>query len=102
MDGSFEDLEMVLGGAAHRLRISSRFLESPEGERLGRVLFFKEISHEPLRRKFEELVVGLSQPDGALREEVNGALTELANLGEPGMYIESSRSIGASKGGLRN
>jgi CheY-like chemotaxis protein len=82
MDGSFEDLEMIVGGAAHRLRVSSRFLESQEGERLGRVLFFKEISHEPLRRKFEELVVALSQPEGELREAFNRALDELAKLGE--------------------
>jgi hypothetical protein len=82
MGGSFEDLEMMIAGAPHQLRISSRFLESPDGEHLGRVLFFKEISHEPLRRKFEELVVALSQPDGELRERFSGALAELAKLGE--------------------
>jgi CheY-like chemotaxis protein len=82
MDGSFEDLEMMVAGAAHRLRISSRFLESQDGERLGRVLFFKEISHEPLRRRFEELVVALSHPDGKPREEFTRALDELSKLGE--------------------
>ena len=82
MDGSFEDLEMMVAGAAHRLRISSRFLESQGGERLGRVLFFKEISHEPLRRRFEELVVALSQPNGEPREEFARALDELSKLGE--------------------
>ena len=82
MDGSFEDLEMTVADAAHRLRISSQFLESQDGERLGRVLFFKEISHEPLRRRFEELVVALSQPEGDLREKFGVALDELTKLGE--------------------
>lgn len=80
--GSFEDLEVMVAGAAHRLRVSSRALESRDGRRLGRVLFFKEISHEPLRRRFEELVVALSQPEGELRGEFSRALDELSRLGQ--------------------
>jgi CheY-like chemotaxis protein len=100
MDGSFEDLEMMVDDAPHRLRISSRFLESPGGDRLGRVLFFKEVSHEPVRRRFEELVVALSQSEGELREEIGIALDELERIGEqvassgitsPSMSILSER-----------
>jgi CheY-like chemotaxis protein len=100
MDGSFEDLEMMVDDAPHRLRISSRFLESPGGDRLGRVLFFKEVSHEPVRRRFEELVVALSQSEGELREEIGIALDELEKIGEqvassgitsPSMSILSER-----------
>ncbi len=79
-DGSFEDLEVRIDGTAHQLRVSSSALESRGGERLGRVLLCKEISHEPLRRRFEEMVVALSQSDGELRNQFNGALDELSKL----------------------
>jgi CheY-like chemotaxis protein len=78
--GSFEDLEVMVGSAAHRLRISARGLKGRGGESLGRVLLFKEISHEPLRRKFEELVVGVSQLEGELRAALDVALAELSKL----------------------
>ncbi|MFT5441553.1 MAG: CheY-like chemotaxis protein [Myxococcota bacterium] len=78
--GSFEDLEVMIAGAAHRLRISSQVLENSNDERLGRVLFVKEISHEPLRRSFEESVVALSQQEGELRGEMSRLLDDLAKL----------------------
>lgn len=78
--GSFEDLEVMGANGAHRLRISSRGLEGRGAERLGRVLLFKEISHEPLRRRFEELVVSLAQLEGDVRGEFDGALSELSQL----------------------
>ena len=40
---------------SHRFRITSRPL-SANGEALGRVVLFREISHEPLRRRFDDLV----------------------------------------------
>ena len=80
MGGSFEDLEVMDSGAPHRLRVSARGLTGRNGLALGRVLLFKEISHEPLRRRFEELVVGLSQHEGELRGELDTALAALAKL----------------------
>ncbi|MCH7600771.1 MAG: DEAD/DEAH box helicase [Myxococcales bacterium] len=82
MDGSFEDLEVMTASATHRLRVSSRSLESQGGERLGRVILFKEISHEPLRRNFEELLVALSQHGDGLRKEFKRSLDKLSKLGE--------------------
>lgn len=82
MDGSFEDLEVMTASATHRLRVSSRSLESRGGERLGRVILFKEISHEPLRRNFEELLVALSQHGDGLRKEFKRSLDKLSKLGE--------------------
>jgi len=78
--GSFEDLEVMGANGAQQLRISSRGLEGRRGERLGRVLLFKEISHEPLRRRFEELVASLAQLEGDVRGEFDGALAELSQL----------------------
>jgi CheY-like chemotaxis protein len=87
-DGSFEDLEVRIDGAAHRLRVSAQALEDRDGERLGRVLFFKEISHEPLRRAFDEIVVEVGQHDGELRgcllqtfEELSKLATQVSNSG---------------------
>jgi hypothetical protein len=82
MSGSFEDLEVMVAGAAHRLRISSRSLENRGGDHLGRVILFKEISHEPLRRHFEELLVALSQQGDGLRDEFKRSLDELSKLGQ--------------------
>jgi CheY-like chemotaxis protein len=82
MSGSFEDLEVGIAGESHKLRISSRSLESREGDRLGRVILFKEISHEPLRRRFEERLVALSQLGDGLRDEFVSTLDELSKLAE--------------------
>ncbi len=79
--GVFEGLEVMMSGAAQRLRISGRPLEGREGGQLGRVIFFKEISHEPLRGRFEEIVTGLSDHDGSLREPIQNTLGELSKLG---------------------
>jgi len=79
--GSFEDLDVDSAGARHRIRVSAQALEGAEGRRLGRVIFFKEISHEPLRRCFEEEVAALAHNDGELRERLGAALKSLADLG---------------------
>jgi CheY-like chemotaxis protein len=80
-DGSFEDLEVRVDGTAHRLRISAQVLRDHEGERLGRVLLFKEISHEPLRRTFDEIVVAVGQQEGSLRGLLLRTFDDLAALG---------------------
>lgn len=79
--GAFEGLELPIKGAAQQLRISARPLESRDGKALGRVLFFKEISHEPLRRRFDQMLASLSDGDGDLRERMQEMLGELAKLG---------------------
>ncbi len=78
--GSFEDLEVRVASTSHRLRLSSKDLEAADGSNLGRVIFFKEISHEPLRRCFEEEITSLSQHDGDLRERLGESLTRMTRL----------------------
>jgi CheY-like chemotaxis protein len=80
--GSFEDIDVRLDGPAHRLRISAEALEAPDGRSLGRVLFFKEVSHEPLRRCFEEIVVSVAHHDADLRPQLESATEELRSLAD--------------------
>jgi PAS domain S-box-containing protein len=79
-DCSFEDHDLPAGGKGYRVRVSSQALEGPDGEHLGRVVFLKEISHEPLRRDFDEIVSRLSQEQGGLRAPLENALTDLGAL----------------------
>ena len=79
--------EVDLGvGAGHRVRVSSQALSNESGEIMGRVLLFKEFSHEPLRRELEDIVAGLSKTQaaepGVLRASLESALSELEGLGE--------------------
>ena len=77
--GSFDEVELGVGGG-HRIRISNQALADEAGETIGRVILFKEISHEPLTRDFEEIVGRVSSTKGALREELETSLKELADL----------------------
>ena len=83
--GSFEEVAIGVG-AGHRVRISSQVLADDAGETMGRVIMFKEISHEPLVRDFEQIVGRVSDAKadapGDLREVLETALVELAELGE--------------------
>ena len=74
--GSFEEVDLGVGGG-HRLRFSSQALAGEDGETFGRVILFKEISHEPLTRDFEEIVGQVSATRGALRAELEKALEAL-------------------------
>ncbi|MFK7898885.1 MAG: response regulator [Myxococcota bacterium] len=91
----FEELDIKVG-AGHRLRISSQTLSDETGEEMGRVVLFKEISHEPLTRDFETIVDSISgykaEGSGEFREELERSLPLLAALGErvTGAQIESA------------
>ena len=79
--GSFEEVDLNVGGG-HRVRFSNQALSGEDDETIGRVILFKEISHEPLTRDFEEIVGRISATKGALREELENALTALGALDE--------------------
>ena len=57
------------------MRISAQRLEE-----VGSVVLFKEISHEPLRRRFEEILAGITQADGELRPGLEAAIEDLGEL----------------------
>jgi len=74
-----------------RLRISVQTLCDPEGRDLGRVILAREISHEPLRRRFDELLAGILESEGEVRGMLEKSLVELGTLREQvsGSTIES-------------
>ena len=86
-----------IGVKEHRFRITTRRLET-EGEHLGLVILFREISHEPLRHRFEDLVEELAATQGELRPgllESREQLAELAHaagrLQTPGLTVLGER-----------
>jgi len=93
--GSFEEVD-IAAGAGHRVRVSSQALADEEGETMGRVILFKEISHEPLDRDLEELLGRVSATksieQGVLRGALETALADLASFAErvSGVGVESA------------
>jgi len=93
--GSFEEVD-IAAGAGHRVRVSSQALADEEGETMGRVILFKEISHEPLDRDLEELLGRVSATEsieqGVLRGALETALADLASFAErvSGVGVESA------------
>ncbi|MCP4904120.1 MAG: response regulator [bacterium] len=81
--GSFEEVD-IGDGAGHRVRVSSQALAGVAGETMGRVILFKEISHEPLARDLETIVGRISETPsgevGVLRKALETGLGELATL----------------------
>jgi FixJ family two-component response regulator len=76
----FEEFELGREGASHRVRVTAQSLEGVEGGGRGRVVLVREISHEPLRRRFDELLASLLMPADGLRPEIEKVLLELRGL----------------------
>ncbi len=100
-EGSFKDLEVRCGDRVSRLRVSVQNLADPAGAALGRVILFREISHEPLRRRFDELMTSIVQTEGELRaqlevvrEQLRALTDELrtSHVDSPGMDQLSERA----------
>lgn len=81
-ESPFQDVTLPRDGRPVRLRVSIERLAEPEGRELGRVLLMREISHEPLRRRFEEILADLVGETGALRPRLEAAVAEVRTLGE--------------------
>lgn len=77
----FEEVELPVGEGV-RLRLAVHELTDPSGRRLGRVILGREISHEPLRRRFDEIVETLAKAEGSLREPLLHAREDLRALME--------------------
>ncbi|HKK51207.1 MAG TPA: response regulator [Myxococcota bacterium] len=77
--GTFEEVDLPIG-AGHRIRVSSQALSDERGESMGRVILFKEISHEPLTRDFEQIAARLASAEGPIRGELEAALEALEAL----------------------
>jgi PAS domain-containing protein len=73
---AFEELELAHGDVSLRLRLAVRTIRQDE-QPIGRVLLLREISHEPLRRRFEELLNDIKSESGVLRPRLEKAQHEL-------------------------
>jgi len=67
---------------SHRFRVTARSLADDAGRRLGRVLLFREVSHEPLQRRFSELLGDIVSERGALRPLIESGCEKLRELSE--------------------
>lgn len=77
---TYEELDLSVGGVSLRLRVTVRTIQE-SSQPIGRVLLLREISHEPLRRRFEELLNGIRAEAGALRPRLEKAQQELGECG---------------------
>jgi CheY-like chemotaxis protein len=78
----FEDVEVRVGPRGNRLRVTVKTLDDESGRCFGRVIFLREVSHEPMQRRFLDAIRNaLSGPD-ALRPRLEGAREALRRLRE--------------------
>jgi len=90
----YDDVEVRVGDRAYRLRITSQNLSDGSADPFGHVIFFREVSHEPLLRRYGELLSEIVQTQGKLRgklEQVRDQLPAMAakvqglRIDSPGM-----------------
>jgi CheY-like chemotaxis protein len=94
-ESCFEELELARGGRRLRLRLSVQTLSDDASGAIGRVILAREVSHEPLRRRFEELVEAVVREEGGLRERLQRAQADLRKLaGEAGGSDVGSPAMG--------
>jgi CheY-like chemotaxis protein len=80
--GLQEELDLAAGECCLRLRVGVRVLTDPAGNTLGRVVLVREISHEPLLWRFEQIVHEIVKGDGGSRERLAQAVDEFRQLQE--------------------
>jgi CheY-like chemotaxis protein len=77
---SYEDAEFSMGGQKHRFRIASNDLEDDTGAVFGRVILVREISHEPLRSRFDDVVRRIADDGKSTRSGLEAAREDLRAL----------------------
>ncbi|HEY5656774.1 MAG TPA: response regulator [Myxococcota bacterium] len=78
----------------HRFRVTSHNLTDGAGDPFGRVILFREVSHEPLQRRFNELLGGLTGSHGTLRPALEQVSDQLPRLDR------EVRESGIASGGM--
>jgi CheY-like chemotaxis protein len=79
-EACFEELELTRASRRLRLRVNVTNLADDAGASIGRVVLAREVSHEPLRRRLEELVEGVLREEGSLRERLQRGQADLRKL----------------------
>jgi FixJ family two-component response regulator len=67
------DVEVRIAQRGHRLRITTHNLTDGSQVAFGRVILIREISHEPMQRRFDDLVGDIVACDGELRGKLEKA-----------------------------
>jgi len=79
---SHTDIDLPVGDGV-RVRVKMHALMGAQGEEIGQVILAREISHEPMRLRFDEILEGLANyQDGAVRPRLASAQTELGKLSQ--------------------
>jgi CheY-like chemotaxis protein len=95
---SHADIDLPVGDGV-RVRVKRHTLSGANGEEIGQVILAREISHEPMRLRFDEIVEGLAtQADGALRPKLGAAQAELNKLSQ---QLRSKQISAPGMGDLR-
>jgi CheY-like chemotaxis protein len=76
----YEELDVAAAGVSLRLRVAVRTLSDASQRTLGRVILMREISHEPLRRRFEEILHEIKSTGDGLHARLEQALQELGEF----------------------
>jgi len=79
---SYEDVELSMGGQPHRFRIVGHNLTDDAGGVFGQVILAREVSHESLRTRFDDLVGTIADTQNDLRPELESATEQLRALAE--------------------
>ena len=78
----FDDVEVTISERTHRLRVTTHNLSDEDGKSFGRVILLREISHEPLRRRFDDLVNEVAGTSDGLREVLERVREPLGEMSE--------------------
>jgi CheY-like chemotaxis protein len=89
---AFYDVETEV----NRFRVTNRELTDTEGRPFGRVILFREVSHEPLQRRFNELLREIAAASGQVRAQLEKARDQLPALGDE-VRASNIRSAGMSE-----
>ena len=77
---SWVDVEVRIAQRGHRLRITRHDLIDGANQPFGRVILIREISHEPMQRRFDDLVGDLVACNDELRGRLEKARDQLRSL----------------------
>jgi len=76
----YEEVNLTRNGKTLHLRVSQNPLVDTDGTPIGIVILLREISHEPLRRQFEDAVQELAARSDGLRAHLERSVEVLAKI----------------------
>ena len=89
---TFDEVDVRVGDRPYRLRIAVHHLAGASGDPFGRVVLLREISHEPLVRRFDDAVAAILGAGEKLRPALEAASEELRRLADEArdLHIDSA------------